>query len=666
MTRTIPLILSLVFIFSTAFSQETLSWRKHKRLADKLLEAHQYADAAEHYEKAWQEHSQDKSLTFQAGECFYQIKDFKKAAQSYQYVQKDNEQFPLVGLKYARSLKQDGQYAKASQAFIYFINAYQGDDKAILTAIVSNEIKGCEQGLSAQASQEKSDIQIKHLSENINSPEIEFAPIPFTEDLLYFSSTMQGNQACLFRSQRKNGIWKKAVVADGLPPLPPKHLANGSFAPGAKRFYFTLCEEGEGLSSRCEIYLLKRENSKWSPPIRLRDYINVEGATTTQPWVVHQNGLEILYFSSDRTDGMGGMDIWYTTRNINSDDIDFTYPINAGREINTIGDEITPFYNTKNKTLYFSSNGKITLGGWDIFSAEGTQNKWENVQNLGTPINSSADDFYYVQTPSRNSGFFVSNRLFGLEKISTRHEDIFEFGKKEKKEFLHILGQVIEGKTKSPISDVRISLYELVGGREKLLSSKKISQPDYRFKVLPDKKLRLIAEKSGYLKNTYDFDTYNADFDADYKHTFALSPKSMGVITMPKEKTIPTYTASTNREDISIVTRKRTNTASSPTAPPAIKTSVTTSPAVVAETYYKVQLIAVNFHNENHPRYEKIKALGSIETEELERKGIIRVLLANYFSKTEAHEVMKKAKDAGFLDAFVVEYKNGKRIKRIW
>ena len=166
---------------------------------------------------------------------------------------------------------------------------------------------------------------------------------------------MKGNQSYLFRSQRKSGEWKKAVVAEGLPNFPNKHFANGSFAPDAKRFYFTLCDNGDGLNSKCEIYVLKREKSKWSAPIRLRDYINIESAnTTTQPWVVHQNGQEILYFSSDREGGYGEMDIWYTTRAISSDDMDFTYPINAGATINTIGDEITPFYDLKNNTLYLS------------------------------------------------------------------------------------------------------------------------------------------------------------------------------------------------------------------------------------------------------------------------------------------------------------------------
>ena len=445
MVRNFLLILACLCFTSILFSQETLNWKKHKKLADKLFEASQYVDAAAHYEAAWQQQTKEIALIYKAGECYHLIKDFKKTIQALKHVKGENKRFPLVGLKYARALKQDGQYSAAKEAFIYFISAYQGTDKAVVGNIVASEIKGCENGLSLAKTNPKTNVQVRHLSENINSPAIEFAPIPYSDDLLYYSSTMKGNQAYLFRSQRKNGAWQKAVVAEGLPNFPEKHFANGSFAPDAKRFYFTLCDNGDGLNSKCEIYVLKRNKAKWSEPIRLRDYINIEHAnTTTQPWVIHQNGQEILYFSSDREGGFGEMDIWYSSRSINSDDIDFTYPINAGAEINTMGDEITPFYDLENKTLYYSSNGKITFGGWDIFKAKGALDQWETPENLGQPINSCADEFYYALKPSGKGGFLTSNRLYGAEKISTQDEDLFEFGIFGKTTNFHAIGQIMD------------------------------------------------------------------------------------------------------------------------------------------------------------------------------------------------------------------------------
>ena len=675
-TRIIPLLFITLFAVSTTFAQETLNWKKHKKLADNLFEATQYIDAAAHYEAAWQQQSKEKSLIYKAGECYYLIKDFKKAIHSFKHIKEENKRFPFVGLKYARALKQDGQYEAANQEFIYFINAYQGDDKATVSAIVSTEMEGCEKALALAKSKPTTNLQIKHLSENINSPAIEFAPIPYTDDLLYFSSTMKGNQAYLFRSQRKGGNWQKSVIAEGLPSFSDKHFANGSFAPDAKRFYFTLCGNGDGLNSKCEIYVLKREQSKWSAPIRLRDYINIDNAnTTTQPWVVHQNGQEILYFASDRAGGFGQMDIWYSTRNIGSDDIDFTYPVNAGSQINTLGDEITPFYDLKNETLYFSSNGKITLGGWDVFQTKGALNQWENPKNLGTPINSSADEFYYVLKPSGKGGFLVSNRLYGVEKISTQHEDIFEFGKAQETSNLYALGQVLDSETVSPISDVRISLYELIGNKAKLLSSKKVAQSNYRFQILPNKRLRLVAEKMGYLKNVFEFDTHNSENSIDYTHIFSLNKKSSKTTAATNnqiEQSLPNYTASTSSVEESVVTSNSSQKTSSPakrfrpTTKASASVSVNPSKAVKSGTQYKVQVVAVNKHNINHPRYRYVKSLGTIETERLADRGITRVLISDLNDKQAAETIKQKVIKYGFVDAFVVKYQDGKRIGRLW
>ena len=690
MTRISSLLLAMLFSFSALTAQEALNWKKHKKLADKLFEATQYVDAAAHYEEAWQQQPKELELIYKAGEAYHLIKDFKRTINALQHVKAENKRFPLVGLKYARALKQDGQYEMAKEEFIYFINAYQGNDKAVIGNIVANEIKGCEKGLALAKNKLPATIQVSHLSENINSPSIEFAPIPYSDDLLYYSSTMKGNQAYLFRSQRKNGAWKKSVLADGLPSFSTKHFANGSFAPDAKRFYFTLCDNGDGLNSKCEIYVLKREKSKWSEPIRLRDYINIVDAnTTTQPWVVHQNGQEILYFASDRVGGFGEMDIWYSTRNIGSDDIDFTYPVNAGEKINTIGDEITPFYDLKTETLYYSSNGKVTLGGWDVFQAKGALDQWEAAENLGAPINSSADEFYYVLKPSGKGGFLASNRLYGAEKISTQHEDLFEFGTVKKSENLYALGQVMDEETMSPISDTRISLYEMTVGGAKLLSSKKIAQSNYRFQILRDKKLRLVAEKRGYLKNVYDFDSYNANGTIDYTHVFSLHKKetNSAIVTTPSpkiKKATPDYTTTTASVDETMITtsskkargisspaRKRTPTA---TASASINIGTRKTPTVPKETtvintagtHYKVQVVAVNYHDINHPRYNQVKHIGRIETERLPKIGVTRVLIADLTDKQAAEKIKQQVIQYGFADAFVVKYTDGQRIGRVW
>jgi len=90
--------------------------------------------------------------------------------------------------------------------------------------------------------------------------------------------------------------------------------------------------------------------------------------------------------------------------------MDFSVPVNLGPGINTPGNEITPFYDYENSTLYFSSDGHVSLGGYDVFKSEGTFGQWGEVENMGFPVSSSADDMYYIRELGSGDVYLVSNR----------------------------------------------------------------------------------------------------------------------------------------------------------------------------------------------------------------------------------------------------------------
>jgi len=435
------LVLLFAVISFSAFSQSKVSWRQHLKIADELFNKSLYTDAAEHYESAFRKKRKKKDkedIIAKAAECYNITRDYKKAASAYKHIKDERKKFPLGGLRYARSLKQSEKYDEASREFVYFINNYDGDDKAIVNEIVQAEIRGCEEAIKMTSAPINRQVKVSLLSEQINSLETEFAPIPFNEKVLYFSSTMSDKARIYFTMRDEEGQWKKAALPKSFPSMPDVHFCNGSLSPDGQRFYFTICESKEnwgGLTTRCDINVIKKQGNNWSAPEKLHEYVNKPGSTSTHPFVVHENNKEILYFSTNRDGGIGGMDLWYTSRDINSPSIDFTFPVNLGNKINTLGDEITPFYDLENGDLYFSSNGQPTMGGQDIFKATGQLSRWSNIQNLGLPYNSSADDNYYTKTPDSNRGFFASNRVFGVDKFITTHEDIFEFEINEDTEF---------------------------------------------------------------------------------------------------------------------------------------------------------------------------------------------------------------------------------------
>jgi hypothetical protein len=474
------------------------------RTADRLYNEGKYGDAAEFYERAWRTKTDRQELIYKAGECYYWIKDYRKAIDCYQSIKYENEKFELVGLKYARSLKQDGRYREAMEEFKWFARDYKGPRKDQLDKIMVNDIKGCELGIELATSRKPKElpVDVQLLPEWVNSIENEFAPIAFSDDLLYFSS-MVGGKAKLFRTNREDGVWAAPTTPQGLPEMAAEHFGNGTFSPDGTRFYYTQCNSvdleiigGNGLRAHCEIYVTRRKNGTWSEPERLRDYINPLKSTNTHPFVVHEHGKEWLFFASDRVGGFGGMDIFVCERPLDADEIDFSFPQNLGEKINTGGDEITPYFDPHTQTLYFSSNGLISIGGMDVFKTIRSGGKWTLPENLGVPYNSTADDFFFSLKKSGNGGFFVSNRIYGRAKNTTRHEDIFEFFPKEIKFFL--TGKVFDGGGNMLLKDCEISLYENNKGEDpRLLQVRPSADGTFKFPIFADRRIR-DAQSTNY------------------------------------------------------------------------------------------------------------------------------------------------------------------------
>ena len=555
------LVFSILLLQSAQAQEDNLSWRKHIKLAKSYLAEGRYAAAAEHYEAAYKKKDR-KEYIFQAGENYAVVKDYKKAAECYANVKDDNADFALVGLRYARALKQNGQHELANKEFVYFLSSYKGQDLDAVTRIVQNEIKGCEMVKSLNADTKKNALRLYRMSDKVNTPEPDFAPVPYSDDILYFTSTVSG-KATIYRSQKQAGTWTKATIPSGFPKV-DANFANGAFSPDGKRFYFTECEPAdEGLRSRCEIYVIIRKNSTWSEPQRLRDYINMSGASTTHPYVTHVGERELLYFSSNRAGGYGGMDIWAASRDLKDEGVDFDLPYNLGANVNSSGDEITPFLDISKDLIYFSSNGQPGVGGLDIFKSKGSDKYWSKAENAGLPTNSNADDYYYVVNKSKTGGFFVSNRMFGKEKITTTDEDIFEFSYPAKT--LSINGAVFDKKN-AALTNARLTLYEIVAnGQKRVLTSKIFADGTFGFVLLPDKNLRLEVEREGYRSDNFEFDTNRKDSLNVLDKNFYLET----------DKNAKTSTSTTYVEDAPVVAPK-TTTATTPVPKP--NTTVINSP----------------------------------------------------------------------------------------
>ncbi len=198
-----------------------------------------------------------------------------------------------------------------------------------------------------------------------------------------------------------------------------------------------------------------------------------------------------LYFVSDMPGGYGATDLYVVDYN----GVQWGTPVNVGREINTEGNEMFPFMDSKG-TMYFSSDGHEGLGGLDVFAAEMQGGMaLDGVQNLGTPINSERDDFGFITDVTRTSGFFSSNRKNGVSD-----DNIYSF--RRICEQLDLL--VYDARTKEPIetADVRI----VKSGVNQQLQQT-VMDGSIRLCLEPGSEYEFRAIKESYAANSVRFST---------------------------------------------------------------------------------------------------------------------------------------------------------------
>lgn len=422
----IIIVLSLFSTFS--FSQQEL--KKYLEFArEKYLEG-DYIYALEYYGKAMEIDSNSINTLWEYAETLRAYKDYPKAAFYYGkvYEREGGELYPSSLLQHGLMLKQCGRYDEALEVFKRARKRYRSNSRGYLARKSRQEI---ESTVWAKANAGDSlNFIFEALPEHINTPNAEFGHTVYN-DKLHFSSLRADSisekeevydpsySTHLFFSEINEEGFNDEMKIDGV-NWEEASTGNGTYSLDGKRFYFSYCKD-EGYNYRCKILVAYVENNKYVDVDTLGDIINVPGANTTMPFIGEWDGGEVLFYASDREGGSGGMDIWYSfIRNGNQ----FTKPRNV-RRINTLDDELSPFWDGENNTLYFSSSWHNGFGGQDVFKSV-YDGQFGEPENLMEPINSPANDIYFFMTSTKDSAFVSSNRLgSNYSKNPTCCSDIF-------------------------------------------------------------------------------------------------------------------------------------------------------------------------------------------------------------------------------------------------
>lgn len=404
-------VVVLLFLFSSVglFAQ---SQKQFIKVGDQLFAEGDFYGASKWYKDAMDVDSAYLDVVYKYAESLRLYNDYAKAEWYYNTVYRKDmggKLYPLAPFWYSMMLKYNENYNEAKKFFKRSKRFFK-DKKSYHYQKVMQEIKSCE--VAIQLRKDSLPIDVKNMGNSINTYDSELGATLLNDSMLIYSSLRDekmkdDNEVTdtsyylmkLFSANRKGNVWLTDSKLEEKINEKGFHVANGCLNTKGNIFYYNKCDR----NLQCKIFAIPYENGKWGNPYEV-SAVNSTNFTTTQPYITDVNSKEVLFFSSNREGGLGMMDIWYSI----NENGQFQAPQNAGKVINSIEDEITPFYNLEDSSLYFSSNWHEGLGGFDIFSSKTDLKNYEPIKNMGFPINTSTNDFYY--SIKNQTALLTSNR----------------------------------------------------------------------------------------------------------------------------------------------------------------------------------------------------------------------------------------------------------------
>jgi outer membrane protein OmpA-like peptidoglycan-associated protein len=475
-----------------------MSDSKKLRYADDLYRQGSYFNAVDYYQQLKSDDERNPFYTYRLAECYQNVRDYVPAAHYYaEAYSLDKKDYPLSAYYAGLMLKQQGEYEAAKASFNKFLTDNKKSavvNKSLEPAIAADpdrnpnpkeikifkkkalvEIKGCDMAIKSIKNPEA--FTVINAGPNVNTSFTELSPFPLGDSALLFST--MGRNAIIesngydnlnykehfMITQKQRGYvdsfqWPLTFVDGGFNDA-SVHEGNGCFSPGGDRFYFTKCKEGDSLIITCSIYVAKFEMQHWGASELVKGNVNEEGSSNTMPFVAKVGKKEVLFFSSNRKlQSRGGYDIWYSI--VDPRNGTYRRPQNAGKLVNTKNDEITPYYDSRVNKLYFSTNGLQSMGGFDIYEASGGPSRYTNLKNMGYPINTSADELYYIKDPlGKPDAYVVSNRIGSYAlKNPTCCNDIWRIQGEPK---LIIIGRVLSKRTQELMPQTVVKMIDQKG-----------------------------------------------------------------------------------------------------------------------------------------------------------------------------------------------------------
>lgn len=499
--RISTLLLLMIAFFSLTFAKNSCATNSGNRNYKQF----NFTKAALYYEKALKRDKENVYLLQRLADSYRLLNKPSAAEPYYQRLVASGKATPLDKLYYAETLRSAQKYAEAQNYYAQYLVTFPNDSSVKERLRGTNDV--------AALSTDNGLYQIKN-QDSINSKFSEFGVVLHGKNEIYFASDRQpdvyvrrvdnwtnGTFLALYQAEIKDasGNTKNPKLIESNTINKKFHQSSPSYNEKLNELYFDRsnfkgrrARYSEDKTVKLKIYKVawKTSTEKWNGELEEAVSFNNKEFSACHP-SLNKSG-DTLYFTSDMPGGYGRSDIYVSSR---VDSGSWSAPINLGAGVNSSSDDMFPFI-ANDGTLYFASNGHSGLGGLDVYSTKKNAGKWSAAKNMGTPINTNADDFGFVVKENNESGYFSSNRIGGAG-----NDDIYSFTLKG----IELKGIAYNGNTSASIASANVT------ATPEIVPSQLLTDTSGHFtgSAVPNTDYVFTATKAGYYPSKVDFHMAN-------------------------------------------------------------------------------------------------------------------------------------------------------------
>lgn len=512
MIKHLAALFIVAILFSTTVQAQDKKEIKNLEYEYKAnMKADEFQEAIKHLTVLLKSSPDNAEYNYNAGKAYYSLNQKAKALPYLEKVASQAAKYPDIDYLLGKCSHAAYKFDNAIAAYDRYFNtlvAQKGDNKKKIEEIVA-EKKICENAKVMQAN--PVNVRIENLGKMVNSVYPDYAPvISADETVLIFTSRRYGTSGGkkaeedglfyedIYICYKNDTTWTEPMQISTKVNTQDHDAGVALSADGQKMIVYKSDKESKILSG--DLYLSDLVGGEWTEPKPLGDNINTK---YWEPSASITADDKIIYFSSDKPGGFGGRDIYMSKMLPNGT---WGVATNLGADINTPADEDAPFIHPDGKTLYFSSTGHTTMGGFDIFTSVLNDNtrKWSQPQNMGYPINTTEDDIYFVWSADGTRAYFASAREDGMGD-----KDIYVLHRPDVVVPLIVLkGKIFSDKTKNPLNST-ITVTDNTTKEVVSISNSNALTGKYTVVLTPGKNYNISVESEGYLFHSENFDIPN-------------------------------------------------------------------------------------------------------------------------------------------------------------